>query len=138
MDNSTVSTGQSIQSNHNSTFNFNENLNTEFLSATYGANLSFGAKMFEIFLKTITKDLAVLQDSVAVLDFEGMKAIAHKIKNNYTWVGLPVLSQLTYEVENMARVESEAVIPKVQELLQKSKESYPHVEQQFHDLSSII
>lgn len=136
MDDSTISEGHSIQSCQNSTFIFNENLNIEFLSATYGNNLSFGAKMFGIFLRTIDQDLAILQDSVTELDFESIKAIAHKIKNNYTWVGLPALSQMTYEVENMAREESKAVIPKIEELLLKSRETYPHVKQQFYALQA--
>lgn len=138
MDNISVSNGNSIRSNHNSTFVFNENLNVEFLAETYGSNLSFGAKMFGIFLKTIQRDLAILEASANSLDFEGMIGIAHKIKNNFTWVGLPVLSQLTYRVENMAREEEASVVSVIQELMKKSKETYPYVEQQFYDLNALV
>ena len=83
-------------------FTFNEQLNTEFLKSSYSDNLEFGEKMFGLFLTTVSEDVADLKTFVAEMNYESTRALAHKIKNNFTWVGLPMLSSIMYKIENSA------------------------------------
>jgi len=91
-------------------FVFNKELNAEFLEKSYGHNLDFGKKMFAIFLSTIEQDMSELSQYLKTNDYSGMHAVAHKSKNNFTWVGLPLLSGVMYKLEAAAKAESVSVV----------------------------
>ena len=88
----------------NEKFIFNKELNAEFLEQSYSQNLGFGQKMFSIFLGSIEKDMEILTCALRANDYAGIKEIAHKIKNNFTWVGLPNLSKLMNSIENLSLI----------------------------------
>jgi len=128
----------SISNIHNPHFIFNENLDADFLSDTYGNNLSFGAKMFGLFLRTIPSDLQELSRAVKDLDYPMVQAVAHKIKNNFTWVGLSKLSKVTHDLEDLARAKSDKIIGLVEELLKENALALQHIEQQYSDLNTQV
>jgi len=90
-------------------FVFSKELNAEFLKKSYGHNLEFGKKMFKVFLSTIEEDMQELTDSYNAKDYVAMGKVAHKIKNNFNWVGLPLLSSLTYRIEQAAKEDSKSI-----------------------------
>lgn len=103
-------------------FLFHPTLDQAFLNSNYGANLGFAKKMFSVFLVSTPKDIESLNAAVEANDIPNIQALAHKIKNNFTWVGLTQLGLLMKEVENMAK-QNEVCISKfyieVLELYQK-------------------
>jgi len=98
------------------TYKFSNSLNTAFLQKTYGSNMAFCQKMFKIFLGSAQSDMDLLANSVKANDFVEIKGIAHKIKNNFTWVGLPQLSEQMYQIENLAREKKMGIKEKYQEM----------------------
>jgi len=99
-----------VRTNENDEFIFSNELDYEFLRKTYSENLAFGEKMFSIFLKTIPQELASIDKAMQISDYDSLKSIAHKIKNNYIWVGLQAISSLVYKIETAARAKSPEIV----------------------------
>lgn len=134
-----VKVGHSELSNHNSpSYNFSQDLNVEFLNKTYGHNLSFCANMFKVFLSTIVVDMNNLKNAISANDFLQTEAIAHKIKNNFIWVGLPQLSKQMYEIETKAREESTDLKQLLMDLTASFDQSLKYVESEFINLKEFI
>jgi len=132
----TLSEVNSNNSSQNSAkYTFNENLNVEFLNKTYGENLSFCEKMFGIFLSTTDADMITLMEYIQHNNYEAVRALSHKIKNNFTWVGLPKLSKMMYDLENMARKQGSLNLNFNITHLQKSySESLKYVKNEYENL----
>ena len=116
-------------------FEFNSDLNAEFLKNSYGENLEFGMKMFSIFLATIEEDIEILTHSMEAKDYQGVQDIAHKIKNNFTWVGLPKLSSVMYKIELAAKEKSENVVTHYNELMDMFHIEHKLVQKEYDRLS---
>jgi HPt (histidine-containing phosphotransfer) domain-containing protein len=129
---------QTLESDNRGAFEFDKGLDVTFLATTYGANLSFGAKMFGIFVSSIHLELDALEASATHKDYPTIRAIAHKIKNNFTWVGLAELSVLTAQIETLARQEKSSVISLVDTLGIRCRECMPSVEAQYRSLQAAV
>lgn len=80
-------------------FVFNAQLDGEYLSSLYENNLRYAADLFAVFVKNIQSDM---ETALAYFDhqqWEQLKMQVHKIKPNFSMVGLPQLSQLVQQVE---------------------------------------
>lgn len=117
-------------------FEFNKELNAEFLSNSYGENLEFGMKMFSIFLATIEEDIQILTNSMESQDYQGVGDIAHKIKNNFTWVGLPKLSSVMYKIELAARERSKNVVNHYNDLMDMFHNEHTLVQKEYDRLNN--
>ncbi len=84
-------------------FNFNKSLDQDFLNEYYGPNLDFAKKMFSVFLESTPVDISKLTEAIEKSDFSNIVAIAHKIKNNFTWVGLSAIGIQMGEIERLAK-----------------------------------
>ncbi len=80
-------------------YQFNQELDTNLLNQNFGNNLNFGQKIFSTFINNIDSDIEELKSAVDALDYEAIQKVTHKIKNNFSWVGLPRLSELTSQLE---------------------------------------
>ncbi len=80
-------------------YQFNPELDTILLNQNFGSNLDFGLKIFTTFINTIDADIQELESSVDNLDYDTIQKVTHRIKNNFRWVGLPKLSELTSQLE---------------------------------------
>lgn len=119
-------------------FVFSEKLNAEFLNATYQYDLNFGKKMFGLFLKSIDEDMNRLIQNVDDLNYEETRSIAHKIKNNFTWVGLPQLSSLMYKIENAAKDNSESITELKDNLIVQFQSGYNNVKAELERLDAYL
>jgi len=119
-------------------FVFSEKLNAEFLNSTYQYDLNFGRKMFNLFLKSIDEDMNQLIQSIADQEWEESRSIAHKIKNNFTWVGLPQLSSLMYKIENAARDRSGSIVELKESLVSQFQDGYENVREELNRLSAYL
>lgn len=85
-------------------------LDTNFLISSYGTNYQLVYKMFEAFLDSNVVEVPILREAVKLLDFKKIKFSAHKIKNNFYYVGLGSVSKLLAEIEKKSMLESNEVI----------------------------
>lgn len=98
-----------IEIQNNNEFLFNKSLDQKFLQENYSTNLGFAKKMFALFLEGTPPDMSKLSKAVEVLDFPTIKAISHKIKNNFNWVGLSSLGFQLKELEDMANNNADGI-----------------------------
>lgn len=119
-------------------FVFSEKLNSEFLNATYQYDLSFGKKMFSLFLRSIDSDMNSLLKNVDEMNWEETRSVAHKIKNNFTWVGLPQLSSIMYKIENAAKEESDTITELKNELVAQFQSGYDNVKAEHERLDAYL
>lgn len=84
-------------------FQFLEDLDQAYLQEFYEDDLDRAALMFEIFLEHIHHEVAKLEDLYRENDLKGLAALAHRIKPNFSMVGLTRLSQTLQEVEVQAK-----------------------------------
>ena len=124
---------QEVEVNHG--YKFSDKLNAEFLQESYGNNLEFGKKMFSIFLESIDGDLEDLQLAIHAKDYVHVKGVAHKIKNNFTWVGLPQLSSVMYKLEMAAGNKSQTLKDDFNEFLSLFKQERVTVDTEYTRLS---
>ena len=131
---------QTVQANPPliNSFVFSEELNAEFLNSTYGENLDFGKKMFSIFLQTIDQDIKELKSHLAEVNYAGIGSVAHKIKNNFTWVGLPQLSSLMYELEIAAKASNPNVKELYANIEDKFKAGHRNIESEYQRLIDFL
>ncbi len=88
-------------------FVFHKQLNAEKIEQFFGGDMQFCHSMFEVFLHTVPADLELLEDAVEARDFIAIKAISHKIKTNFKFVGLDAISDLIVKVESAAKNQSQ-------------------------------
>jgi len=119
-------------------FAFNSELNVEFLEKSYRQNLQFGKKMFSIFLSTIESDIEQLTTALEANDYEELKNISHKIKNNFTWVGLPRMSSVMYKIETSAKEKSVSVVQHYNEFMDMFKQEYTLVQDEYDRITEYL
>lgn len=81
---------------------------TELVEQAMGSDM-FIKEMIAIFIRTIPLEVERLKTAIDEKNYEDIYAIAHKIKPNYHFVGLPQLQALLFEVEQIAREEGSLV-----------------------------
>ncbi len=90
-------------SDQKGTFRFNQNLDRALLEELYAGDIEYAMTIFEIFLSHSLNELKELRTYLDLGDWTATAQLAHKLKPNFTMVGLPQLEQKMLEIEEMAR-----------------------------------
>ncbi len=135
----------SLNSQSNSSFtkeNFKFNgfdiLDINFLNTSYGTNFGLVKKMFQAFLDSNISEVPKLKKSIEDLDYKTIKFVAHKIKNNFYYVGLGSVSKLLAELEKKAVLESEDVLPLFQKFIGQYELTMEVIEKEKDRLSKYL
>ncbi|MFY0254226.1 response regulator [Chitinophaga sp. 30R24] len=127
---------------HLSGFEFNNELDVKYLTNLYENNISYAADLFEIFIRTIREEIAKLNVMVENDDWEQMKFQVHKLKPNFSMVGLTWISAKMQELENLLRINQEASHDEISCLFDEIREEvnkyYPLVEDDYHKMRDYI
>ena len=103
----TLTTNKEIE--NNICFRFSKELDYEFLEKNYFGNLEMALLIFEHFTQNIDLELAAIKKSVENDDFNEVSTIAHKIKNDFVYVGATKLSNLMQQLEKEANKEDPSI-----------------------------
>ncbi len=128
----------STSSTNSNKFVFSSQLNAEFLESSYSSNLEFGKKMFSIFLSSIDSDIDFLRGALEADDYTALANVAHKIKNNFTWVGLPRMSSLLYKLESAAKEKSAEVAVHFNEFMEVYHNEHSLVQSEYERMSEFL
>ncbi len=135
----------SLNSQSNSSFtkeNFKFNgfdiLDINFLNTSYGTNFGLVKKMFQAFLDSNISEVPKLKKSIEDLDYKTIKFVAHKIKNNFYYVGLGSVSKLLAEMEKKAVLESEDVFTLFQKFIGQYELTMEVIEKEKDRLSKYL
>lgn len=97
-------------------FHFNSHLNSESIERFFGQDMEFCLKMFEVFLHTVPGDLRQLEDAINEKDFIAIKALSHKLKTNFQFVGLDRIKEYLVKIERGAKEQSVFTFMQYEEL----------------------
>lgn len=91
-------------------FVFSDQLDQSFLDKNYSKNLDLAQAIFNSFNETIETEMSELSQAIENFDFNSMVAKAHKIKNNFIYIGASQLNILLSDLEKEAKEESRIVL----------------------------
>ncbi len=83
-------------------FKHNEVLNTKHLEYLYKGDLDYASEMFEIFISYTMEEYKKLRPLLEEKEIEKLQHLAHKIKPNFSLVGLTEVEKLMLELEKNA------------------------------------
>jgi CheY-like chemotaxis protein/HPt (histidine-containing phosphotransfer) domain-containing protein len=81
-------------------FKFDERLDTAYLQKLYSGNFSYAVSLFEVFIECMEKDWDDIQHAVEEKDFITLKNLVHKVKPNFSMVGLTWITDMMQQVYN--------------------------------------
>ncbi|MFN3487524.1 MAG: ATP-binding protein [Emticicia sp.] len=99
-----------------------ESLETDYLSKIYGNDPKYAADMFELFLKTVPNQFALLKPLIKEQRVIEIGKLAHQLKPSFTMVGLPEITQNLQILEKMA----------------KNNENFDIIKQTFDEIESLF
>ena len=83
-------------------FDFQEEIDLEYLNEAYGDDLEYAKEMFVVFLSIIDEAMDALCQVVENQETEKIKQQAHKIKPTFTMIGLSSITQAMSQIEKAA------------------------------------
>ncbi|MFY0606778.1 MAG: PAS domain S-box protein [Cyclobacteriaceae bacterium] len=81
-------------------YSFSEELDVKYLEECYQNDLERASIMFGIFDRTIDSEMTRLKSNMEINDWNGVSAVAHKIKPNFAMVGLTSLFKTMEKYES--------------------------------------
>jgi len=100
---------QSVNANDKTNYVFDQAFDSEFLVKTYGNNFSFCLKLFNLFLSTCKSEMAALDSAISSKNFQQVRDLVHRTKNNFYYIGLPELQMKMQELSNTTQQNPEAL-----------------------------
>lgn len=81
-------------------YQFQPTLDTKFLNALYENNLGYASDLFEVFVRTIQDEMGKIRLLLESKDWEAMGFQVHKLKPNFSMVGLTGIAAKMQTLEN--------------------------------------
>lgn len=86
-------------------FKFDERLDTAYLQKLYSGNCSYAMSLFEVFIECMEKDWDAVQQAIRDEDLTTLKNLVHKVKPNFSMVGLTWITDMMQQVYNALKEE---------------------------------
>lgn len=87
---------------HQKSFSFSIGFDKNNLGQLYGARYDHLLSIFEVFLRSLPKSLASMAEHLATGNWEGMAKEAHKVKPNFSLVGVPSVTATAQALETVS------------------------------------
>lgn len=114
------------------TFQFDNRLDTLYLEKLYSGNSAYAMSLFEIFIECMGKDWEDIQEAVAGGDFIALKNLVHKVKPNFSMVGLTWVTAMMQEAYNSLKEgDQENALAKIGEVQQELEQFMPLIKEEF-------
>ena len=116
-----------------------EILDISYLQKFYGEDYDHAADMFDTFLSYTVKEVPQLRLLIEQGDWDGTRRLAHRIKPNFSMVGLPQLEKKILAIEKMADKKEDAntLINFMNEVESKLAEAKPFLTAQLEKYKSL-
>lgn len=117
-----------------------EILDLSYLQRIYGEDHEHAAEMFDIFLSYTVQELPSLRNFIEHGNWGATKSLAHRIKPNFSMVGLTQLEKKMLAIEKMAQKEKDpdSLINFMNEIESKLEEAKPFLITQMENYKSQI
>jgi PAS domain S-box-containing protein len=118
-------------------YEFHTGLDVRYLNTLYESNIGYAIDLFEIFVLTNKEEVGKLQALAANKDWVGLKFQVHKIKPNFSMVGLTWITTKVEQLEAVLHkgVSLDTTIPgMLQEITDELKDQFPVIEQELQKM----
>jgi len=117
-----------------------ERLDRQMLQEIYEDDLEYAFSMFETFNEVMPEETELLQQAFQQKDLDKLGQVAHKIKSNFSLVGLTDLYHLSAALDRQSREASstEAVKDVYHQLTQKIKDMLPIILKETKRLETLM
>lgn len=117
-------------------FQFDRRLDVPYLNKLYGGNASYACGLFQIFLDTIDKEWTKISLALSRKDWDVIKAQVHKVKPNFSMVGLTGLTRDMQDVyDRLLKGNTSEVPERLHQIESRFQELRPLVESEYKRLS---
>lgn len=117
-------------------FQFDQRLDVSYLNKLYGENASYACGLFQIFLDTIDKEWAKIRQALSRRDWDVIKAQVHKVKPNFSMVGLTCLTKEMQEVyDRLLNGNTSEVPERLHQIESRFMELRPLIESEYRRLT---
>lgn len=114
-----------------SVFKFDEQLDTAYLQKLYSGNFSYAMSLFEVFIECMEKDWQEIQRAIKDKDFTTLKNLAHKVKPNFSMVGLTWVTNMMQDAYNELKQEDhEKALAKIDEIREEMDRFMPLIKKE--------
>ncbi|MBK8500963.1 MAG: Hpt domain-containing protein [Saprospiraceae bacterium] len=129
---------QSTQNSNSEKFQFNSLLDQSVLDEVYGGDLEYAGEIFEMVLTYSVDEIKNLNTAIETQDWEATSRIAHKLKPNFSMVGLSDLEEKMYQIEKEAESNPQ-IIPQLFEEITSALEIYfPIIEKDLQKIKNLL
>ncbi len=117
-----------------------ERLDQQILQEIYEDDLEYALSMFETFNEVMPEETKLLREAFQKKDLNRLGQVAHKIKSNFSLVGLTHLFHLSAILDHQSREASstEAVEDVYHQLIENINTMLPVIQQETRRLASLI
>ncbi|RAJ88122.1 PAS domain S-box-containing protein [Chitinophaga dinghuensis] len=123
-------------------YDFNPDLNVQFLNGLYENNISYAADLFEIFIRIIRDEMAKVGEQLERSDWTSMKFNLHKLKPNFAMVGLTWITEKIQALEGILVVDQEQrrneITRLYNEIVSEMNKYYPIVNAEYEKMRKFI
>ncbi|MRG45675.1 PAS domain S-box protein [Chitinophaga sp. SYP-B3965] len=121
-------------------YEFHAGLDVRYLNTLYESNIGYAIDLFEIFVMTNKEEVGKLQALADNKDWDGLKFQVHKIKPNFSMVGLTWITSKMETLENCLNkaVSLETIPVMLQEITDELKGLFPIIEQELQKMYEFV
>ncbi|WP_158538647.1 PAS domain-containing hybrid sensor histidine kinase/response regulator [Chitinophaga skermanii] len=121
-------------------YEFHPSLDVRYLNTLYESNISYAIDLFDIFVQTILDELEKLHVTVKNRDVDQLKFQVHKIKPNFSMVGLTWVTQKMENLELYLRSHQdfEEIDHMLQDANTEVKKFFPIIEEELKKMQAFL
>jgi PAS domain S-box-containing protein len=121
-------------------YEFHPGLDVRYLNTLYESNIGYAIDLFEIFVMTIKEEMGKLEAVAREHDWEQLKFQVHKIKPNFSMVGLTWITQKMEGLEAYLRkaVELEKLPAMLEEITKEVNQHFPVIEEELQKMYEFV
>ncbi|MCK7553804.1 response regulator [Chitinophaga sedimenti] len=121
-------------------YEFHSGLDVKYLNTLYESNISYAVDLFEIFVNNIREEMRKLNVIAETKDLEQLRFQVHKIKPNFSMVGLTWVTSKMETLEGLLRHNNnlDQVPGLLQEVITEVDNFFPVVENELRKMQEFI
>jgi HPt (histidine-containing phosphotransfer) domain-containing protein len=123
----------------NDSFAFDERLDVAYLRKLYSDNCNYAISLFHIFLEYMESDWEEIQQAVKNKDWQQLTNLVHKVKPNFSMVGLTWITAMMQDVYKKLKADNHAsAIPLLQEVQKEFDQYMPLIRDELERMQQIV
>jgi HPt (histidine-containing phosphotransfer) domain-containing protein len=128
---------QNTENYNTGNFQFNSLLDQRVLDEVYGGDLEYAGEIFEMVLTYSAEEIKNLDTAIETQDWGAASRIAHKLKPNFSMVGLSDLEEKMYQIEKEAESNPQIIKQLFNEITSALEVFFPIIEKDLQKIKNL-